>query len=145
MAKICGQCGAQFPDTANICGNCGAPLAAPAQPVQPQYQAPAAPYQYAPVAPKKPATETVTELVVKFLGVATLVFVCLAGVAFIYKFIAAIVGSSVTNDIMSAFGADSSSFSFGAFCGGVAEAIAAAAKYTFYAIVTTIGAKLLKK
>ena len=134
MAKICGQCGAQFPDTANICGNCGAPLAAPAQPAQPQYQAPAAPYQYAPAAPKKPIVETVSDLVIKLLGVALIVFICLGAVGFLYEFIMAIVNAS-----------DAYSNGFRIFVTYFAGAIATAAKYAFYAVVTAIGAKLLKK
>ena len=161
MAKFCGNCGTQVPDNANVCSNCGTPFAVaqPAQPVQPVQQPvqPAQPvytqrpvqpqYTYAP--PKPPRvpgqlTGAVVDKVEKLLGVMVVVFAVMAAVGFLYGFIMAIVAAA--GETVTIFGESfSSGGGFGAFVSGFASAVATTMKYAFYAIVTAIGAKLLKK
>lgn len=143
MAKFCGKCGAQLPDEANVCGNCGTPLAAPAQP---QYQAQPQ-YNYAPRAPRVSGqfTGKVVDLMVKMLGIMTIVFLGLGAVGFLYEFIMGIVNAVGETVEFYGYAVGNTGSGFGGFVGGVANAIATAAKYAFYAIVTAVGAKLLKK
>ncbi len=157
MAKFCGKCGAQMPDEANVCGNCGTPLMVPAQPVQPPvaqqpvqptYCPPVQPqYSYAP--PKPPRvpgefTGKAVELVVKLLGVMVVVFAAMAAIGFLYGFIMAIVAAA--GETVTIFGESfSTGGGFGAFVAGLASALATTMKYAFYAVVTAIGAKMLKK
>lgn len=102
------------------------------QPQQPQYQQ--APYGYAP-RPAGQGANGIVEFVAKILPVLTLVFICLAGVGFLYHFILSIVDSSK----------DYVTDSFRVFASGFATTISVTAKYLFYAALTTVGAKLLKK
>lgn len=125
MAKFCSTCGAQLPDTANVCSNCGTPLASAQQPAAPQYQQPMG---YA-----RPA-KSLTDVVVGLLNVAMIVFLALAAVGFLYYFIMAIVNAS-----------DAYTSEFRVFMNGFANAIATTARYSFYAVITAIGSKLIKK
>ena len=116
MAKFCTKCGAQLPDTANVCSNCGAPLNGGV----PMY------------GPQK--TFNMSSVIAGILDKLSLIFVILAGVAFLYYFIFAIVDAS-----------DAMAEEFRVFLNVFSAGIASAARYLFYAAVTSIGAKLLKK
>lgn len=131
--KFCSKCGAQMPDAANVCSNCGTPLMG-------------APMMYQ-QAPKKPLNETAdgaVEKFAKFLGVIGFAFLIAGGIAFLYNFIMAIV--SAVGDSGTIMGVRySTGGGFSAFVAGVASAFDAVIEYGFYAVVTFIGSKLLKK
>ena len=72
--------------------------------------------------------------IAKVLSLAAIVFLALGAVGFLYEFIFAIVDAS-----------DAYTHGFRVFLNGFQGAIALAAKYLFYTVVTVIGSKLIKK
>ncbi len=98
------------------------------QPQQPQYQQPV--YQ----APKAPGAglDSIMDLIVKLFSVIVVVFLGLGALSILYNFITAIISIGSYGSPMN-------------LLYGLADGIAGAAKYIFYAVVTVIGAKLLKK
>ena len=95
---------------------------------QPQYQQPM--YQ----APKAPGAglDGIMDMIVKMFSILVLVFLGLGAVSILYNFIVGIMEMASYGNAMS-------------ILYGLADGIAGAAKYIFYAVVTVIGAKLLKK
>ncbi len=127
----------------------------PQQPVQPNYQQrPAQPvYQQPPVQPhyqqpvqqgypqypyqqyRRPAGEGVKNFVesfAKFLPKLAVIFTVIAAMAFLYHFIFAIIDAADAEE-------------FRIFCEEFVSGIAATAKYVFFAAMSVLGAKLLKK
>ena len=100
---------------------------------QPNYQQPN--YQQPYAAPKKQGNflNSIVDLVVKCLPILTFVFLCIGAVAFVYYFIMGIANS---------IGLFSS---FGNFFSGIANGISSLARYAFYAVITAVLTKILKK
>ena len=95
---------------------------------QPQYQQP----MYQP-RPQGAGVAGIVDALVKFAPVVALIFVCLAGVGFLYDFIEGIVDASQYD------------FQFDIFLVGIRQGIACAANYIFYAVIVSFLAKILKK
>lgn len=100
---------------------------------QPNYQQPN--YQQPYAAPKKPGNflNSIVDLIIKVLPLLTFIFLCIGAAAFLYYFVAGIASS---------IGMFSS---FGYFFDGIASGISALARYAFYAVITAVLTKILKK
>ncbi|MBQ7090389.1 MAG: hypothetical protein IJN82_04650 [Clostridia bacterium] len=105
----------------------------PQQPQQPQYQQP----QYQPPvyqAPKAPGAglESVMDLIVKLASIIVIVFLGLGALSILFNLINGVVTMADYGNPMQ-------------LLYGLVDGLAGAAKYIFYAVVTVIGTKLLKK
>ncbi|MBQ5837581.1 MAG: hypothetical protein IIW39_02800 [Clostridia bacterium] len=100
---------------------------------QPNYQQPN--YQQPYAAPKKQGAglNGLVDFIVKLLPILTLIFLCVGAAAFLYYFVMGIADSI-------GFGA-----SFRNFFVGIKNGIASVAQYSFYAAITAVLSKLLKK